>query len=219
MRTDVDVKNDVIDELKWEPSVDASRIDVSVENGTVTLSGVVPTYYEKTTAEEAALRVSGVESVVSNTDVEITTAFTRNDTDIADAAKNVLRWNTTVPEENIDITVENGWVTLDGEVEFSYQKTAANDAVKYLAGVRGITNQIKVRPTVEPEKAEEKIKDALRRDALVNSEEIDVSVEGNKARLQGTVSNWVEKNWVDRLVWATPGIFSVENDIVVRLPE
>lgn len=216
MRNDEDIKTDVIDELIWEPSVDATRIDVDVKVGIVTLSGLVPTYYEKYTAEDAAQRVLGVETVVNNIDVQLAAVYEKDDADIEQAARNNLIWNTLVPEDDIAVNVEDGWVTLEGKVEWNYQKRAATNAVRYLAGVRGVTNLIQVQPGVSFENPKEKIKKAIKRDAVVNADQIDVNVEGTKAVLEGTVSTWLERRRVERAAWSTPGIYEVENNLAIK---
>ncbi|MGM1056571.1 MAG: BON domain-containing protein [Bacteroidota bacterium] len=212
---DVDLKQNVIDELMWEPAVDSSKIDVTVEDGTVILNGTVPTYYEKFNAEEAALRVIGVTTVVNDISVEIAAAFERSDADIAQIAKNVLIWDTTVPEDRVTVEVDNGWITLNGIVEWNYQKANAANDVSYLAGVRGITNNITVEPTAQLDRPAEKIRTAFERSALLNVGRIDISIDGAKATLSGTVPTWTEKRQAERIAWSTPGVYTVENNIIV----
>lgn len=217
MKTDIDLQQDVIDELDWEPSIESSRIGVSVKNGIITLSGNVPTYYEKIAAEKAAKRVDGVRAVVEKIEVELASRIT--DEDIAQAAVRNLKWNTTIPEENITIKIEEGWVTLEGEVRWNYQKEAAKNEVTSLAGVRGVTNRISVEPSLKFESPKEKIAKALERDAIIDAHRIDVRIEGSKAVLEGTVATWIERRRAERIAWSTPGIFDVDNRIEVNVPQ
>lgn len=218
MRTDVgiDVKQHIIDELVWEPSIDATNIEIHVDDGVVTLRGVVPSYYDKITAEEAALRVWGVRTVINEIDVKLHTAFRRSDEEIHEAVTNALTWDSIVPEEKITVTVFNGCVTLGGTVNWNYQKLKATEDVNYLAGVKGITNNIKIEPTLTFDKPAERIERALERSALVDRKKIEVSIEGNKAILDGKVPTWSERREAERLAWATPGILKVKNNIGVH---
>lgn len=211
----IDVKQNIIDELIWEPSIDATNIDVSVDNGVVTLRGVVPSYYDKISAEDAAFRVKGVRTVINEIDVKLTTAFKRSDEEIHEAVSDALTWDTTVPEERITVTVSDGYVTLGGTVNWNYQKLKATEDVNYLAGVKGITNNITVEPTITFDRPAERIERAFERSALVDPERIEVSIEGNKAILDGKVPTWSERREAERLAWATPGISKVKNNITV----
>lgn len=214
---DIDIKHDVKEELEWEPGIDATNIEVSVDDGIVTLKGIVYTYYEKFTAEEAALRVYGVRTVVNELMVELTTGFERDDADITAAAENILSLDTTIPEDQVEVRVHDGWVILEGRVEWNYQKINATNDVSNLAGVKGITNNITVEPTAQPEKSE-KLKSAVERNALIDAEKIDITIDGTKAVLNGEVRTWTEKREAEKIAWYTPGIYSVENNIAVRIP-
>lgn len=215
MREDVELRNDVIDQLVWEPGIDAARIDVAVNNRQVVLSGVVPSYNEKVTAEEAAFNVAGIKSVMNELEVEPISDAIRTDEEIADAAANSLIWDTSVPDEKISVRVQNGWITLEGEVERYDQKKAASNAVSVLSGVLGITNRISIKPTATAENSQEQIKKALKRDGLVNADEVTVTVEGSTAILGGTVDTGVERRRAERAAWATPGVLTVQNNISV----
>lgn len=173
----------------------------------VTLSGNVPTYYEKIAAEKAAKRVEGVRAVVEKIEVELASRIT--DEDIAQAAVRNLKWNTTIAEENITLKIEDAWVTLEGEVRWNYQREAAKNEVTSLAGVRGVTNRIRVEPSLKFESPKEKIMKALQRDAIIVADKINIAIEGGKAVLEGTVSTWIERRRAERIAWSTPGIFQI----------
>lgn len=219
MKEDEDktVKERVIDELIYEPGIDATKVDITVDEGVVNLRGSVATYYEKLNAEEAAYRVRGVKDVNNNISVVLSADFERNDADLADAATNALLWDSTVPDEEITANVERGWITLQGEAEWNYQKTNAENAVRNLTGTRGVTNNITIKPNVEPQDPEEKIKEAMDRYAAIDSDKIDVKVQGTRAVLNGLVSDWSERKQAEQAAWSTPGIYEVENNISITM--
>lgn len=215
MKTDAEIQHDVQDELKWEPYLQASQIGVGVNHGIVTLSGEVDSYSKKLRAEEAAKRVSGVAAVVQEIDVKLSAFGKRTDADIAEAALNALKWNTIVPHEKLQVKVENGWITLDGETEWEYEKTAARRSVEHLSGVKGVTNRVNVAPRTSSGEIKQKIHAAFVRSAAVDSEKIHVETNGNKVVLKGTVRSLAEKEEAENAAWLAPGVNSVENKIQV----
>jgi osmotically-inducible protein OsmY len=207
----------VLHELKWDPEIPpavADQIAIAVSDGVVTLSGVVPSYWVKDAAEKAAKRVHGVRAVAN--DLEVKPASTPTDAEIAHETVRALERHLFIPSNRIKVTVKNGWVTLEGDVKWQFQKRLAESAVKKLKGVTGITNNIEVRPRVSPSQVQENIQKALRRSAELDARRITVEVEGSTVKLHGSVRSWVEKQEAERAAWSAPGITAVENHIEVE---
>lgn len=215
MKTDADLKRDVTAELAWDPAVKATAIGVAVKDGVVTLTGHLETFAEKYAAERALRRVAGVQAIALELDVKLSPDHKRSDTDIATSAEQALKWNTLVPLEDIRLTVDHGWVTLRGEVEWDYQRRSAEEAIRPLMGVVGISNEITLR--IKPKAADlsRKIEDALMRQALREAKKIQVGVDGTTVTLNGTVHSWHERDAVQGVAWAAPGVHAVINQLRV----
>jgi len=215
MKTDSELQRDVMDELAWEPSVDAAEIGVSVENGVVILNGTVKSLTEKWTAERVTQHVEGVRAVTDELVVKLAGDSQHTDADIARAAVNVLDWNTSVPPNRVKVLVQNGWITLGGSVEYHFQKMAAENAVRHLKGVKGVSNLIGVNPRVSAGDVIHAIKKALHRAAQVDAEKISVEASAGKVILRGNVRTWTEREEAERAAWAAPGVTNVQNDIQI----
>jgi osmotically-inducible protein OsmY len=211
MKSDMQLQTDVLDELKWDPAVNAEQIRVEVKDGLVTLAGCVESFAEKWAADSAAKRVSGVKALALEIRVEPTRFRDLTDADIARAAEHALKWHAHVPQDRITVTVEKGRITLEGEVEKQFEREIALQVVLHLAGVTGVNNQIALKPQVEPTQVKAKIKAAFQRSAIVDARRIKVKAEGGKVILTGTVSTWVEYQDAERAAWAAPGVREVKN--------
>lgn len=212
MKTDKQIQLDVMAELAWEPSINSEQIGVEVKDGIVTLAGHVGSYAEKIGAEKATIRVSGVKALAVEMDVKLSGSSTRNDVDIARSVDNVLQWTTYLPKDALKIKVESGWVTLSGEVSWTYQRQAAVNAVRYLMGVKGVNDQIVITPTVSAPLVKADIESALKRRAHDDAKGISVTVHGTDVTLSGKVHSWSERELATHTAWGTPGVRSVVNN-------
>lgn len=215
-KSDKDLRMHVLDELDWEPSIDAGEVGVAMSEGVVTLTGTVTSYAQKRAAERAVLRVEGVKGVANDIKVEIPEEHQRNDTDITKAAIRAIEWHTQLPAEDIKVKVENGWITLQGSVEWNYQRSRAERAVRYLVGVRGVSNQLKVKSKTTPGDLRKRIKKALERQADTEAERIRISVDGDKVTLSGEVQSWADREDIEYAVWGAPGVTEVKNNLKVE---
>lgn len=215
MKTDVEIKDDVLDELAWQPNIDETEIGVVVKDGIVTLTGTVDSYSKKLAAEKAVKSVKGVKAVAEDIEVKYVSSFKKNDTDIAKAAITALEWNSSVPHEKVFVKVDDGWVNLTGEVQWAYQKDAARSAVEKLLGVRGVNNLISIKQAVEPYQIKEKIKKALQRSAEIEAQNINVIVDGHNVKLRGKVHSLIEKDEARKAAYYAPGVYQVDNELEV----
>lgn len=209
MKTDIQIQQDVLAELKWEPKVNAAHVGVEVKNGVVTLSGHVDSFAEKWNAEQAAKRVVGVKVIAVELDVVLPGSNKLNDTEIAKEAMNALKWSVYNVADAVSIKVEDGFVTLTGDLPWHFQRTSAENAIRYLKGVRGVYNLINVKPTISVTAVKQDIEDALKRRAHDEAQEITVSINGDQVTLGGKMHSWAEKSLAIDAVWSVPGVKKV----------
>jgi len=205
----------VIDELDFDPSFDSANVGVAVENGVVTLTGHVGSYAEKIAAEKAAQRVKGVHAVAQEIEVRYPEQKKTADDQIAEHAVAIIGWDAMVPVDAVMVKVQKGWVTLTGNVEWQYQRTAAESAIRRLSGVIGVTNLIEVKPRIQPQNIKAKIMEALKRNAELEADSIRVTVKDDKVTLEGRVRAWFERGIAERAAWSAPGVKSVEDRLSI----
>jgi osmotically-inducible protein OsmY len=215
MKSDRDIERDVKEELSWDPDLDATDIAVSVKKGVVTLSGFVKSYTDKYEAEAAAKRVTGVVAVANDIEVRVPSIDERPDPEIAREAVAAIKSQLPMSSQKIKVVVRNGWVTLEGEVEWQHERSIAEHAVRRIKGVKGVSNEIKLKPQVEPSEIKRKIQEAFLRSAEVDSNRIIVEADGSVVTLKGAVRSWIEREEAERAAWAAPGVTNVIDQIVV----
>lgn len=218
MKTDSEIQKDVLEELKWEPSIKSSDIGVAVTNGVVTLTGYVDSYMKKKLSKDAALRVIGVKAVAEDIVVKLLGSDKKSDTDIAEAVVNALKWHSSVQENRIKVSVENGWVTVEGDVDWVFEREAVKHAIENLLGVVGVTNLITIVPKVTSSDVKSKILSAFHRNATLDANNITIETIGNRVILRGTVRSFAEKQDAELAACKAPGIINVDNQLEVKIP-
>jgi len=217
MKNNADLQKDVQDAIKWEPLLNAAEIGVTVKDGIVTLTGTVDSFSKKSEAETAAKNVAGVKAVVEKIEIKFNDAWAKkDDNDIAKEIINAWKWDWQVPHEKIQVRVEKGWVTLEGELQWNYQREAAKDAIKNLMGVTGVSNNITIKSESHDRLEKKDIESALRRNWSIDGEDIDVKVSGHKVTLTGTVNSSYQKDEAAGIAWDAPGVWNVDNELVVE---
>lgn len=219
MKTDNQIQKDVLDELKWEPLLNAAEIGVSVKDGIVTLSGEVDSYSKKLAAEHAAKRISGVKAIAEDIQVGLAPIYRKTDAEIASAVVNALKWHTAVQKEKIKIKVEDGVVRLEGQVDWEFQKNSARTAIEHLLGVKSVINLITLKPRVTSAEISRQISSAFTRNAILDAANLKISIEGDKVVLTGTVKSFAEKEQAEHAAWSAPGVMRVESHLKVVEPE
>ena len=213
--TDITLRQNILDELEFEPSIDAAHIGVAVEDGIVTLTGHVSSYWEKTTAENVVKRIKGVKGIAEEIEVRLVGLKGTADDEIAKRAVNAVTWNVSIPRDKVQVKVQDGWITLMGKLEWQYQKNAAAEAVRGLPGVVGIANQIEITPRVSVSDIKKRIEDALKRDAETEAQAVHVKVLDGRVTLEGKVRTWSERQAAERAAWSSPGVKTVEDRISI----
>jgi osmotically-inducible protein OsmY len=217
MKSDSEIERDVRDELQWDPDLKAEDIAVSVKDGVVTLAGFTRSYTDRLEAEAAAKRVAGVHAVANDIEVRLPAIDQRPDPDIARDTVAALKSELPISHDKIKVIVKDGWITLEGSAEWQYQKTTAENAVRKIKGVKGVTNVIQLKPAVQPTDIQRKIQEAFKRSAELDANRISVEAKGSEVILKGTVRSWTEREEAERVAWSAPGVTHVEDRIVVGL--
>jgi len=215
-KSDRTLRDRVQAELDWDPSLDAGALAVSVKNQVVTLTGRVPNYAQKRAAERAVFKVRGVQGVANDIEVRLPASSRRTDAEIAESALNALRWNVQVPHQQVHVAVTNGHVTLQGTVDWNYQRERAERVIRYLRGVNGVSNRLSVKAHTTPASLKQSIETALQRRAQQDARSIDVAVEGSTITLKGTTPTWMERQAAEDAAWSAPGVTEVVNRIKVK---
>ena len=215
MKTDMDLQRDVAAELKWEPRLKEDEIGIAVNDGVVTLTGNVPDYAQRRTAAKAAERVAGVRAVAQELTVKVPDVFHRTDTELAHQVANTLSWHIEVPP-TVKAKVEDGWVTLEGQVEWQFQRSAAERAVRYLTGVKGVSNVVTIKTHASPYDVADRIKAALHRSAETDAKKVQVTALNGRVVLTGSVRSWPERADVERAAWSASGVTAVDDQLAIR---
>lgn len=215
MKNNSEIQKDVQNAIQWEPLLKAAEIGVTAKDGVVSLSGVVDSYAKKLEAESAAKKVNGVKALVEKIEVKFPNSWSKTNAEIANAALTALNSNWSVPKNKVTVKVEDGWITLEGELPWNYQKDAAKNSVNYLIGVRGVTNNIKIKSESHDAIEKRDVENAIGRSWSVDNSDIGVAVSGTTVTLSGTVNSWYQKEEAGRIAWNTPGIWHVKNDLEV----
>ena len=215
-KTDSELKTDVLAELRYEPGVNITDIGVLVKEGSVTLTGFASSFGEKWDAVSATKRVAGVRAIADDIVVKLPYSMIRADGDIGASAANQISWCTSIPKGKLNILVRDGWITLEGELELGYYKSQAEEKVKYLPGVKGVTNLITIKSSLSAANVKDSIEEAFERSALLDAEKIHVEISGHNITLRGKVRNYAEHDEAERVAWATSGVWSVNNEIDVK---
>jgi osmotically-inducible protein OsmY len=215
MKRNEDLQRDVQDAIRWEPLLSAAEIGVTAKDGVITLTGIVDSYAKKLEAEDAAKKVAGVRAIAQEIEIRFANSNKKNDAEVATEIVTALTSNFEIPENLVQVKVENGFVTLEGELSWNYQKEAAKRVVNHLVGVKGVTNNIRIKSEFADQIEKVEIEKALFRNRTVDSEDIHVEVSGNKVTLNGTVTSFYERGEAERMAWNAPGVSKVDNELLI----
>jgi osmotically-inducible protein OsmY len=215
MKTDAQIKQDVIDQLKWQNDVDETQIGVTVKDGLVTLTGLVFSYPIKLAVEDAVKKVAGVKAIAEDIKVGYLSEQNKTDTEIANSVLNAIEWNASIPNDRVLVEVENGWITLSGTLEYAYQRDAAKRTVEYPTGVKGVTNNIILKQVIDPKDVQEQIKNAFERSALIDAQGISIETSDHAVKLKGRVRSIIEKEEAQKAAFNAPGVYAVQNELKV----